>query len=213
MKCNHRERERERERERREREREAKDCLSSWTCGVAEWLQFMDVAGLKANALWGSHGARAAAGLSALLADSSCDPHTGFLESETLGSFVVRARSPWKGSLKPHKLRGLAQWKSLARSLGLLTAAAHSRADNDYDAFLVPSSFEHAFAARVPHDLKHEWMKDVKNYTWQQWQRRKEEFECWLQHRAKSSSRSAQVELLEQLAKQGEELAKRRPKI
>jgi hypothetical protein len=101
-------------------------------------------------------------------------------------SFVVRARSPWKGGLKgPKHVRDLESWRSVADSVGTALAAAHARADDDYDARLVPHSFEAGFAALVPEHALDDWVAAVLAATWAEIERAEADFQCWTQHVAK----------------------------
>ena len=128
---------------------------------------------------------------------SSPDPHAAFVELERASgaaslsaagahsgsdSFVVRARSPWKASLRPASLSSAAEWVSLLASVGWGVAAAHARSDDEYDARFVPHSFERGFMQLVPRAVRDEWMDDLLTATFDEVSRRHGDYACWQAH-------------------------------
>ncbi|MEO1370163.1 MAG: DUF2252 family protein, partial [Acidobacteriota bacterium] len=74
------------------------------------------------------------------------DRHLGCLEMAGQ-SYSVRPRNPFKKSMKAKKIDGGDDLEELARDLGRVLAAAHSRADDDVEGSGVGASFDGAFAA------------------------------------------------------------------
>ena len=122
---------------------------------------------------------------SAFAAADSEDAHLGFLETPS-ASFIVRARSPFKGEVDQSDMRELSQWSEFANSLGQITAANHARGDDDYDSRLVANSFEDAFARLVPITEREPWTEALIPHAWEQLERRGMDYGCWLKEHHKS---------------------------
>jgi uncharacterized protein (DUF2252 family) len=92
------------------------------------------------------HGERAAKSQKALGVE--VDNHLGWL---TMGSesYVVRERSPWDETFPTDELTSEERLVKLAEQWGAILAAAHARADDDFDADLVPHSFEDGVAGAI----------------------------------------------------------------
>jgi len=84
---------------------------------------------------------RSVAAQRALLA--SPDANLGWFTFDD-GSYVVRERSPYKDDIALDEIEGVTALTSLATQWGAILAAAHARADNDFDEKLVPTSLEQA---------------------------------------------------------------------
>jgi uncharacterized protein (DUF2252 family) len=90
-------------------------------------------------------GCRVAHGNKALLNDA--DDHIGCADISDK-PFSIRERSPFKESFDTTILDSKTRFKKLAEQWGKALAAAHARADEDYDSSVVPHDFE-----QVVHDL------------------------------------------------------------
>jgi len=103
----------------------------------------------------GEQGCRVALAQRALLTD--VDDHVGCLDLFD-ASYSARERSPYKDSLDTAGLATDQGFTELAEQWGWVLAIDHARADNDFDADLLPQSFE-----AVMHELtdgKHQEFRD-----------------------------------------------------
>lgn len=88
-----------------------------------------------------NHAERVVAGQKALGLD--VDDHLGWIQLED-GAYSVRERSPFKESFDLADLTTQTRFEKLAAQWGTLLAAAHSRADEDFDDRFVSNSFDKA---------------------------------------------------------------------
>lgn len=65
------------------------------------------------------------------------------------GTYLVRERSPWKGSVDPNSLTDVHEFKQVIDQMAITAATNHARADNDYRPDIIPWSFEAEFAKLV----------------------------------------------------------------
>lgn len=79
------------------------------------------------------------------------DDYLGWLELDD-GAYSVRARSPFKDELDTAELDSMTRMAKLAEQWGTILATAHARADRDYDADLVPYSFDREVDERTDGD-------------------------------------------------------------
>jgi uncharacterized protein (DUF2252 family) len=89
---------------------------------------------------------RSIAAQKALLSDT--DDHLGWLELDG-ELYTVRERSPHKDDLALDDLERKGDFESLAEQWGAILAAAHARADDDFDPELVPTSLEKQVTAEA----------------------------------------------------------------
>ena len=102
-------------------------------------------------------GARVAHAQRAMLMDP--DPHLGSIS--ILGrAFSIRERSPFKKRLKVEKLVRFKDFFEMAHHWGTILAAAHARADKDYNPMLVIHNFEEMVTA-VTAGAKMDFVREV----------------------------------------------------
>lgn len=144
---------------------------------VPEWRPFNQPA--PSTELFASDALRVVSAANAFSAVYGDDIHIGWLELKG-GSFVVRARSPFKGDVDLSDLREVQQWRELAEQVARITAANHARGDDDYDSRLVPSSFEDAFTKHlVPASKREAWSQVMVKHAWEQYAQRHVDYTCW----------------------------------
>jgi uncharacterized protein (DUF2252 family) len=82
---------------------------------------------------------------------TNADDHLGWLVLPD-GSYSVRERSPFKGSIPLEELDTPARLRKLAEQWGSILAAAHCRADRDFDPAFVRTQLERIVIAAVADD-------------------------------------------------------------
>jgi uncharacterized protein (DUF2252 family) len=130
---------------------------------------------------WSSQGERVTSGFRAMngpLADSLL----GFLEMDDgSGSYMVRARSPFKAGVDIDAMTDAKDWHSMARQWSQLLAANHARGDNDFDPKIVPHSFEKEFVKMHGKGKNDEWRDIIKEFAVFYDKRVSEDFQCFSQ--------------------------------
>lgn len=106
------------------------------------WFDYCSPEAIKLNN-FSDNGERIVMGIKALSMHSS--PSIGYAKFDD-GSYLVRPRSPWKGAVDAATLTDLEEFRQVCTQMGVLSATAHSRADNDYNSKIIPWSFEAEFA-------------------------------------------------------------------
>ncbi len=112
-----------------------------------------------------NQGCRVAHGNKALLNDA--DDHIGYAKIFDQ-DFSIRERSPYKETFDTAVLNSDTRFRKLAEQWGKVLAAAHSRADKDYEASVVPHEFEevvHEVAGEKHAEFRDETRKVALHYA------------------------------------------------
>jgi uncharacterized protein (DUF2252 family) len=113
---------------------------------IPEWWNFVREDVRWANTFFRSQGHRVCVAIHAL--QVHVDPVIGYLEMSD-GSYVVRSRSPYKGSVELDDFTQPIQYYQFSEQLATITAVNHARGDDDYNPLYIPYSFEYELAKAV----------------------------------------------------------------
>lgn len=80
------------------------------------------------------------------------DDHLGWLPLSDGSLYTVRERSPWKDTFPTEDLTTITRITKMAEQWGQVLAAHHARADQDWDAAVLPRSLDGEIKARVDGD-------------------------------------------------------------
>ena len=143
---------------------------------LPEWWNFVHDDVRQVNSAFPSQGARICQAMHAL--EAHVDLHVGYMDMGD-GSYIVRSRSPWKGSVDVDAVLDVGTYRDFTDDLARITAINHCRADDDYNGQLIPYSFEEALVRAVG-DEEEQFESDVMHYGYMNAERIAEDFQCYI---------------------------------